>query len=34
VQTTLAAALSFVLMAIITIGVIAYARVLGTEDLA
>ncbi|HEY7684705.1 MAG TPA: ABC transporter permease [Gemmatimonadales bacterium] len=30
----LAAALSFVLMAIITIGVVAYARVLGTEDLA
>ncbi len=30
----LAAALSFVLMTIITIAVIAYARVLGTEDLA
>ena len=30
----LAASLSFVLMAIITIGVVAYARVLGTEDLA
>ena len=29
----LAAALSFVLMAIITLGVMAYARVLGTEDL-
>jgi spermidine/putrescine transport system permease protein len=30
----LAASLSFVLMAVITIGVLAYARVLGTEDLA
>jgi spermidine/putrescine transport system permease protein len=30
----LAAALSFVLMVIITIGVVAYARALGTEDLA
>ena len=30
----LAASLSFVLMAIITIGVLAYARVLGTEELA
>ena len=30
----LAAALSFVLMTIITIAVVAYARVLGTEDLA
>ena len=30
----LAAALSFVLMAIITLGVLAYARVLGTEELA
>ncbi|MGH7538251.1 MAG: ABC transporter permease [Gemmatimonadales bacterium] len=30
----LAAALSFVLMAIITLGVVAYARVLGTEELA
>ena len=30
----LAAALSFVLMAVITLGVLAYARVLGTEDLA
>jgi spermidine/putrescine transport system permease protein len=30
----LAASLSFVLMAVITIGVLAYARALGTEDLA
>jgi spermidine/putrescine transport system permease protein len=30
----LAASLSFVLMAIITLGVLAYARVLGTEELA
>jgi spermidine/putrescine transport system permease protein len=30
----LAAALSFVLMVIITLGVLAYARVLGTEELA
>jgi spermidine/putrescine transport system permease protein len=30
----LAAALSFVLMAIITLGVLAYTRVLGTEDLS
>jgi spermidine/putrescine transport system permease protein len=30
----LAASLSFVLMAVITIGVLAYARVLGTEELA
>jgi len=30
----LAASLSFVLMAIITVGVLAYARVLGTEELA
>jgi spermidine/putrescine transport system permease protein len=30
----LAASLSFVLMALITIGVLAYARVLGTEELA
>jgi spermidine/putrescine transport system permease protein len=30
----LAAALSFVLMAVITLGVLAYARVLGTEELA
>jgi spermidine/putrescine transport system permease protein len=30
----LAASLSFVLMAVITVGVLAYARVLGTEDLA
>ena len=30
----LAASLSFVLMAVITLGVLAYARVLGTEDLA
>jgi spermidine/putrescine transport system permease protein len=30
----LAAALSFVLMTVITLGVLAYARVLGTEDLA
>jgi spermidine/putrescine transport system permease protein len=30
----LAAALSFVLMAIITVGVMAYTRVLGTEDLS
>ena len=30
----LAAALSFVLMAVITLGVVAYARVLGTEELA
>ena len=29
-----AAALSFMLMAIITIAVLVYARVLGTEDLA
>lgn len=31
---SLAAALSFVLMALLCVGVIAYARVLGTEDLA
>ena len=31
---SLAASLSFVLMAVITLGVLAYARVLGTEDLA
>jgi spermidine/putrescine transport system permease protein len=31
---SLAAALSFVLMAVITMGVLAYARVLGTEELA
>jgi spermidine/putrescine transport system permease protein len=30
----LAASLSFVLMAIITVGVMAYTRVLGTEDLS
>ncbi|MBA3498115.1 MAG: ABC transporter permease [Gemmatimonadales bacterium] len=30
----LAASLSFVLMAVITVGVLAYARVLGTEELA
>jgi spermidine/putrescine transport system permease protein len=30
----LASALSFVLMVVITIGVLAYARVLGTEELA
>jgi spermidine/putrescine transport system permease protein len=30
----LAASLSFVLMALITLGVLAYARVLGTEELA
>jgi len=30
----LAAALSFVLMVVITSGVLLYARVLGTEDLA
>jgi spermidine/putrescine transport system permease protein len=30
----LAASLSFVLMAIITLGVMAYTRVLGTEDLS
>jgi spermidine/putrescine transport system permease protein len=30
----LASSLSFVLMAVITLGVLAYARVLGTEDLA
>jgi spermidine/putrescine transport system permease protein len=30
----LAASLSFVLMAVITLGVLAYARVLGTEELA
>ena len=30
----LAASLSFVLMAVITLGVLAYARALGTEDLA
>ena len=30
----LAAALSFVLMAVITVGVLAYARALGTEELA
>ena len=30
----LAASLSFVLMAVITLGVLVYARVLGTEDLA
>jgi spermidine/putrescine transport system permease protein len=30
----LAASLSFVLMVIITIAVVVYARVLGTEDLA
>jgi len=30
----LAAALSFVLMTVITLGVLAYARALGTEDLA
>jgi spermidine/putrescine transport system permease protein len=30
----LAAALSFILMAAMTIGVVVYARVLGTEDLA
>lgn len=31
---SLAAALSFVLMAVITLGVLAYAKVLGTEDIA
>jgi spermidine/putrescine transport system permease protein len=30
----LAAALSFVLMVVITLGVLAYARALGTEELA
>jgi spermidine/putrescine transport system permease protein len=30
----LAASLSFVLMAIITLGVMAYTKVLGTEDLS
>ena len=30
----LAASLSFVLMTVITLGVLAYAKVLGTEDLA
>ncbi len=31
---SLAASLSFVLMVVITLGVLAYAKVLGTEDIA